>query len=266
MALVAFSCAEEIETPIENTDDQTTGETIEPTIEMIPAEEVGMDTICTVRHILVGAGQSFANRSTESAEKRADSILDRLNAGEDWNSLLSLSDDVGSIPQDGVYKGFARGQMVPPFENYAFSAPLNQFATIETRYGFHVMEVLNREVKMAYMINGSKHFEGDTLATVRHILIGLNNGTRSRDEALAKADSIAKGLKEGEAWDDYMVLSEDPGSLNNGGRYDDFPKNVMVKPFEAYAFGAPLNETGIVETDYGFHVVQVLNRRVVGQE
>lgn len=57
--------------------------------------------------------------------------------------------------------------------------------------------------------------------------------------------------------------SEDPGSASNGGEYPNFIKRgEFVPPFEAAAFSLKINEMSEpVETDYGFHLIQLLDRR-----
>ncbi len=56
-------------------------------------------------------------------------------------------------------------------------------------------------------------------------------------------------------------LSQDPGSAKRGGELGYFRKGQMVENFEAVAFKlAPGELSRIVETDFGFHLIQVLDR------
>ncbi|MDW8345611.1 MAG: SurA N-terminal domain-containing protein [Bacteroidia bacterium] len=110
--------------------------------------------------------------------------------------------------------------------------------------------------------------------SVRHILVGFDNyykkvmpktstdSTKAKNMARAKADSILAVLRSKKATFDELVLkhSDDPGSKNTGGKYEDFPKGQMVKPFENFALKKPIGSLDKVETTYGWHIMEVLGR------
>jgi len=98
------------------------------------------------------------------------------------------------------------------------------------------------------------------VASVRHILIMFEN--RTPEEAKKLADEIADRLRKGE---DFAQLakekSEDPGSKDNGGLYEDYDVNMWVPEFKKAALELPLNEiSDPVKTDYGYHVIKVEKR------
>jgi len=55
--------------------------------------------------------------------------------------------------------------------------------------------------------------------------------------------------------------SQDPGSAEKGGELDWFTRGMMVKPFEDAVFKLGQNETGLVQSEFGFHVVRVTGVR-----
>ncbi len=58
------------------------------------------------------------------------------------------------------------------------------------------------------------------------------------------------------------IYSEDPGSGRDGGRLPEFGRGDMVGPFERASFKLkPDSVSGIIETDFGFHVIKLLKRR-----
>jgi len=101
-------------------------------------------------------------------------------------------------------------------------------------------------------------------ATVRHILLL----TQDMDEEGKKAvlGKMKKIKERAESGEDFAELakefSEDPGSKDKGGLYEDIEPGVMVKPFEEAAFNVPVGEiSDIVETKYGYHIVKVEGRQ-----
>ncbi len=101
-------------------------------------------------------------------------------------------------------------------------------------------------------------------ATVRHILI-LTQGKTEQEKAAAKT-KIEGILAEAKAGADFAELakkySEDPGSKDNGGLYENFPRGQMIKPFDDAAFSVPAGQlSGIVETSYGYHILLIVSRQ-----
>ena len=104
----------------------------------------------------------------------------------------------------------------------------------------------------------------EELASVRHILL-LTQGKSDAEklEIRKKMEGILARAKKGE---DFAELAkeytEDPGSKENGGLYENFPKGQMVKPFEDAAFSLPIGEiSDIVETHYGYHILKIIDRK-----
>lgn len=109
-----------------------------------------------------------------------------------------------------------------------------------------------------------KAYQEDKTATVRHILL-LTQGKSAAEKAdiRKKMEDILARAKKGE---DFAALakqySEDPGSKDKGGLYEDFGRGKMVKPFDDAAFSVPVGEiSGIVETTFGFHILKIENRK-----
>ncbi len=91
-----------------------------------------------------------------------------------------------------------------------------------------------------------------------HILIQAEPG--QREAARAKAQELLDQIKaRPEAFADLARQhSQDPGSAANGGDLDFFGRGAMVKPFEDAAFSLKPGETsGLVETDFGVHIIRV---------
>jgi peptidyl-prolyl cis-trans isomerase C len=102
------------------------------------------------RHILVATRNTDPNSkkkplSDEQAKQKAGEIRERLVNGEDFAALAKAeSDDPGSKETGGTYT-FGRGDMVPAFEQSAFSLKENEISQpIKTQFGYHVIQLQKR--------------------------------------------------------------------------------------------------------------------------
>ena len=104
-------------------------------------------------------------------------------------------------------------------------------------------------------------------AKVRHILVSLNgpDGQPKMDDASAKklADSLLTVVSApGANWANLALqYSDDGGSKDKGGVYEFFEQGKMVGPFNDYSFEKPKGSKGVVKTDFGYHVVEVLDQK-----
>lgn len=115
-------------------------------------------------------------------------------------------------------------------------------------------------------LNEEHYFD---VATVRHILIGITNEygeeIRTKEEALARAEEVIEKLENGESMEELAAqYSDDPGSKDNGGLYENWNVNEWTSQFRDAAIELPLNEISEpVETEYGYHVMRVEARETM---
>ncbi|MBX2827047.1 MAG: peptidylprolyl isomerase [Flavobacteriaceae bacterium] len=102
----------------------------------------------------------------------------------------------------------------------------------------------------------------------RHILvpIGLSRTdsvTRTQDQARILADSLLTVVKGNKSKFEDMVtqFSGDAGSIENGGKYEWFPFSRMVAPFRDFSFEGKVGDIGVVETRFGYHVIEILGQK-----
>lgn len=95
------------------------------------------------RHILVKVEPGASDDAKAAARKKAEDLLKRVHAGEDFAALARKhSQDPGSAEKGGDLGSFPRGRMVPAFDAAAFA--LEPGATsdiVETTFGFHIIRV-----------------------------------------------------------------------------------------------------------------------------
>lgn len=107
-------------------------------------------------------------------------------------------------------------------------------------------------------------------AKVRHILISYKGAassapevTLTKEQSKTKADSLLKAIKRGAKMEDLVEkFTDDPGSKQgNKGDYGWFTKESgFVEPFKNAGFNNNKGDVVVVETDFGYHVIQVLDK------
>jgi parvulin-like peptidyl-prolyl isomerase len=84
-----------------------------------------------------------------------------------------------------------------------------------------------------------------------------SQATRSKDEALAAVTSFMDELKEGADFGQLARQFSDCPSGEEGGDLGRFGRGMMVPEFEEAAFGLQPGEvSGIIETPFGYHLIQ----------
>jgi parvulin-like peptidyl-prolyl isomerase len=95
-----------------------------------------------------------------------------------------------------------------------------------------------------------------------HILLmyagsSRSRATRSKAEAQTQIDSIKQELDGGADFAALARKHSDCPSSSKGGDLGSFGRGQMVGPFENAAFALQVGQTsGVVETDFGYHLIQ----------
>jgi len=115
-----------------------------------------------------------------------------------------------------------------------------------------------------YYKNNQKRFKVPEAVHARHILIAKAPGDSEKvlAEKKAKAEGLRKQVQGGADFAELARNNSDCPSKNQGGDLGNITRGQMVKPFEDAVFALKKNQIGpVVQTEYGFHVVQVLDIR-----
>jgi peptidyl-prolyl cis-trans isomerase C len=118
------------------------------------------------------------------------------------------------------------------------------------------------EIKTFYDENPSAFERGDQVAA-RHILISTE-GLESESEiesARERAEEVRRQLLDGADFAELAKEKSEGPSASRGGDLGTFPRGQMVGPFEEAAFSLSEGEISeVVETRFGFHVIQVTEK------
>ena len=96
----------------------------------------------------------------------------------------------------------------------------------------------------------------------RHILIGNNQSTDSTILKQKKnlADSLFKLITKDNFEEFVKKHSTDQPSIEKGGVYEDFLEGEMVKEFGEFCATQPIGTIGVVKTQFGYHIIEVMER------
>jgi parvulin-like peptidyl-prolyl isomerase len=127
----------------------------------------------------------------------------------------------------------------------------------------------DQEIQDYYDANKSNFFMND-MVTLKHIFIDTRQLTSKddRDKAAKHADDVLKELKGGASFaDEVMKYSEDNKSKYNGGLFNTFFRNdAQNRQFLGAAFFDAIfklkkgETSGVLQSNLGFHIVQVTER------
>lgn len=109
----------------------------------------------------------------------------------------------------------------------------------------------------------SKDAVPDSTVKCRHILLKTDDINDDSKLAVleARADSLKRRLRAGDDFADLVNKhSEDPGSKATGGEYE-FRRGRMVKAFEDFCFDNRVGKIGTAKTNYGLHLIEVLDQQ-----
>jgi peptidyl-prolyl cis-trans isomerase C len=101
----------------------------------------------------------------------------------------------------------------------------------------------------------------------RHILVKVEStdDAKTKAEKQAKAEALHKQLTDGADFEKVAKENSDCPSKERGGNLGSFQRGQMVKAFEDAAFSQELNAIGpVLETMFGYHIIQVLSHKTAG--
>ena len=210
-------------------------------------------------HILVSVDDNATPADTLAAWNRIQGIRARVTSGEDFEAVARSkngSDDPSAASNGGDLGWFTAFQMVYPFECAAFNTPEGEVSTVvRTRFGYHILNVV-----------GKRKARGEV--QVAHIMVRMPSDAPQDQVANAEGriQEVKRLLLSGESFESLALkYSEDPSTANKGGLLPWFGTGKMVESFEDAAFGLeePGDLAGPVRTDYGFHLLKLMDKKTL---
>jgi peptidyl-prolyl cis-trans isomerase D len=142
-----------------------------------------------------------------------------------------------------------------------------RFIVIDRQAQTAKIKITDQDVDAFYKENQA-NFTRPEQRRARHILFRVEPQAPApaRDEVRRQAEAALDRARKGEDFSALArTLSQDPGSAVNGGDLGFFGRGAMVPAFEKAAFETPVGQIApLVESEFGFHVVQVTDSRPAG--
>jgi peptidyl-prolyl cis-trans isomerase D len=177
------------------------------------------------------------------AQEWIESMEDEFSEVEEIRQFISLNSDT---PYDA--RNYGHNELPESIADFMFDAQPGDI------YGPYFEDNAYRLSRLVAI-----NFVPDSVRA-RHILIQPGQ-QRNYLQAESLADSLLSVLQRGEDFATVaMQYSDDMGSRFDGGNLGWFSEGMMVPEFSDAAFTARPGENLIVETQFGFHIIQVTNR------
>lgn len=207
-------------------------------------------------HILVSVPDGATTEAREGARAKAEALLERARAGEDFAQLAIANSDGQQALAGGDLDWRKSGNLPTAFANALPKLKVGDVAgLIESGSGFNIIKLTDLRD------GGEKAILNETHAA--HILLMPN---QLRDEAGTQAQ-IRELREQLDGGEDFTALakkySDDPGSKNSGGDLGWQGPGVFAPEFEAaLAALEPGQISQPFRTQFGWHIARVLERRV----
>ena len=209
-----------------------------------------------VAHILIPVAQDATPAQLATASKRAQEVVERAHAGEDFGKL-AITYSASETALEGGALGWRKGTELPTFlaDVIARMKPGDVSDAIQTPSGFHIVRLnetraaggaqIIQQVHLRHILLKTSEIEDD--ATVRQKL------THMREQILAGKEDFAVLAK---------TNSQDSASAINGGDLGWMQADSFVPEFAAVAESLKVDEISQpFRTQFGWHLVQLLGHR-----
>lgn len=217
---------------------------------------LGQDEEFNLSHILISVQENASPEQIQVRRNRAQEILNELAKGANFAQLSATYSDAPNA-LDGGNLGWKNAGQVPSLFLDALRnlKPGEVSELIKSSNGFHVVKLNEKRGKdVATVI---------TQTRARHILIKPSEIT-SESDAINRLTQIRERIEQGGEKFENMArqYSEDAGSAAKGGELNWVNPGDTVPEFER-AMNAlqPGELSQIVQSPFGWHLIQVLERR-----
>ncbi|HPW97101.1 MAG TPA: peptidylprolyl isomerase [Flavobacterium sp.] len=179
-----------------------------------------------------------------------DTIAGFANVKNDAEFVNANSD----IPFDSSY--VAKQDLPAENAEMLFNLPTGQISAPYMYNGYYcISKALGRK-------SGAKSKASHILISWEGTQVPNKKEVRTKEQAKAKAESLLAQAKANPG-NFFMLamMNSDDSSAQSGGDLGYFSPGQMVAPFNDFVFNNPIGKIGLVETQFGYHVIQVTDKQ-----
>ncbi|GMQ96197.1 MAG: peptidylprolyl isomerase [Gammaproteobacteria bacterium] len=205
-------------------------------------------------HILVAVPDGASPEELTEARDQAEDILARLKAGANFGRTAAAESD-GQQALEGGDLGWRKGGELPTlFEDVVPKLEKGGLSdVIRGPSGFHVIKLLDTRGAERLVVKQTH---------ARHILVKIDELV-SNNDARTRLRMLRSRILNGADFNELArANSQDPGSAVKGGDLGWLSPGDTVPPFEKAMDALAIGEISApFETQFGWHILQVLERR-----
>lgn len=223
----------------------------------LEAREATTDQEFRLAHILVQVPEQATSDQIEVRRKRAVQALGELRKGTEFAQVSAQFSDAPDALQGGNLGWRASGRMPTIFLEALNKLKSGEVSEIlRSANGFHIVKLLDKRGRSATpQVQQSR---------ARHILIGMKSGV-SDDDARERLKRLRERIVGGADFAELAKVHSDDPSSAKGGDLGWISPGDTVPEFERSLMQLKENEISApVQTQYGWHLIQLLERRTEG--
>ncbi|HEY0665466.1 MAG TPA: peptidylprolyl isomerase, partial [Gallionella sp.] len=204
-------------------------------------------------HIMVVVPEQASAEKIQVARSRAEKALAQLKAGADFAQVAAGFSDAEDALKGGDL-GWRKSDRIPPlFMNELQTLQPGQItAVLRSPSGFHILKLVDKRSGTESVVITQTH--------ARHILIKTSEIVSER-EAQKRLMEIRQRIESGADFAEQARRYSQDGSAQQGGDLDWLSPGQTVPEFEEAMNKLQPGKIGAVQSQFGWHLIQVLERR-----
>jgi peptidyl-prolyl cis-trans isomerase D len=208
-----------------------------------------------LEYIIIADKPSDADKN--EIKKDIELVLNGDGTTESFKTTTNIEDFVSKnseIPYDSTY--YAKQDFPAEVADVLYNLPSGQY------YGPYVMGEY-------FAVSKAMGKKANAKARASHILISYTGSKanpkepRTKEEAQAKANELLAQVNANPNMLTMLAFqfSDDQGSAQQGGDLNLFAPGAMVKPFNDFVFNNSIGKVGVVESEFGFHIIKITDKQ-----